>query len=115
MAGNGEACSHVAALLFYFEYGVRARDGDSCTDVANSWLPPHVRKIEHTQYLSGSVVTGRLIRAIHSRRRFSDRSLVFAHSVVRTFGTLKKPGSLLLLSIFICLLCVRLEQPTIAQ
>lgn len=45
MAGNGEACSHVAALLFYLEYGVRARDGDSCTDVANSWLPPHVRKI----------------------------------------------------------------------
>ncbi|KAH9379543.1 hypothetical protein HPB48_004256 [Haemaphysalis longicornis] len=45
MAGNGEACSHVAALLFYLEYGVRARVGDSCTDVANSWFPPHVRKI----------------------------------------------------------------------
>ncbi|KAH9361471.1 hypothetical protein HPB48_004586 [Haemaphysalis longicornis] len=40
-----QACSHVAALLFYLEYGVRARDGDSCTDVSNSWLPPHVRKI----------------------------------------------------------------------
>ncbi|KAH8028142.1 hypothetical protein HPB51_013476 [Rhipicephalus microplus] len=45
MAGNGEACSHVAALLFYLEYGVRARDCDSCPDVTNSWLPPHVRKI----------------------------------------------------------------------
>ncbi|KAH8038207.1 hypothetical protein HPB51_024980 [Rhipicephalus microplus] len=61
IAGNGEACSHVAALLFYLEYGVRARDSDSCTYVANSWLPPHVRKIQHTRYLSGSVVTGRLI------------------------------------------------------
>ncbi|KAH7973135.1 hypothetical protein HPB52_021794 [Rhipicephalus sanguineus] len=39
MAGNGEVGSHVAALLFYLE------EGDSCTDVANSWLPPHVRKI----------------------------------------------------------------------
>ncbi|KAH7972360.1 hypothetical protein HPB52_011456 [Rhipicephalus sanguineus] len=45
MAGNGEACSHVAALSFYLEDGVRARDSDSRADVANSWLPPHVRKI----------------------------------------------------------------------
>lgn len=45
MAGNGEACSHVAALLFYMQYVARARQDRSCTDTDNSWLPPHIRKI----------------------------------------------------------------------
>lgn len=45
MAGNGEACSHLAALLFYVEYGVRAREERSCTDGPNSWLPPLVKKL----------------------------------------------------------------------
>ncbi|KAH6944504.1 hypothetical protein HPB50_003634 [Hyalomma asiaticum] len=48
MAGNGEACSHLAALLFYVEYGVRAREERSCTDGPNSWLPPLVKKL-HTR------------------------------------------------------------------
>ncbi|XP_077527601.1 uncharacterized protein LOC144138970 [Haemaphysalis longicornis] len=46
MAGNGEACSHVAALLFYIEYGVRVRQERSCTDGANSWLPTHIKKVD---------------------------------------------------------------------
>lgn len=46
MAGNGEACSHVAALLFYIECVTRAREERSCTDSDNAWLPAHVRKIE---------------------------------------------------------------------
>lgn len=46
MAGNGEACSHVAALLFYIEHGQRLREERSCTDGVNQWLPPHIRKIE---------------------------------------------------------------------
>lgn len=46
MAGNGDACSHVAALLFYVEYGVRVRQERSCTDSANSWLPRHIRKLD---------------------------------------------------------------------
>lgn len=46
MAGNGEACSHVAALLFYIEYGVRVQKERSCTDGANSWLPTHIKKVD---------------------------------------------------------------------
>ncbi|KAH7969089.1 hypothetical protein HPB52_014573 [Rhipicephalus sanguineus] len=46
MAGNGDACSHVAALLFYVEYGVCVRQERSCTDSANSWLPMHIRKLD---------------------------------------------------------------------
>ncbi|KAK8767266.1 hypothetical protein V5799_005952 [Amblyomma americanum] len=45
MAGNGEACSHVAALLFYVECGVRARQEQSCTDGPNAWLPATVKTI----------------------------------------------------------------------
>ncbi|XP_077529384.1 uncharacterized protein LOC144141751 [Haemaphysalis longicornis] len=45
MAGIGEACSHVAALLFYLECVARARKDRSCTDGANLWLPPHLRKL----------------------------------------------------------------------
>ncbi|XP_037508471.2 uncharacterized protein LOC119384903 [Rhipicephalus sanguineus] len=46
MAGNGEACSHIAALLFYVDYGVRAREERSWTDGPNSWLPPSMRKLD---------------------------------------------------------------------
>lgn len=45
MAGTGEACSHIAALLFYLEVGVRLRNERSCTDDVNTWLPPHVQKL----------------------------------------------------------------------
>ncbi|KAH7969699.1 hypothetical protein HPB52_021581 [Rhipicephalus sanguineus] len=46
MAENGEARSHIAALLLYVDYGVRAREERSCTDGLNSWLPPAVKKLE---------------------------------------------------------------------
>ncbi|CAN7939073.1 unnamed protein product [Ixodes hexagonus] len=46
MAGNGEVCSHIAALLFYLEVGVWLRDEQSRTDRLNSWLRPHVQKLE---------------------------------------------------------------------
>ncbi|XP_049519692.1 uncharacterized protein LOC125944013 [Dermacentor silvarum] len=45
-AGLGEACSHIAALLFYIEVVVRMRDGKACTDEENAWLPPYVRHLE---------------------------------------------------------------------
>ncbi|KAH9384102.1 hypothetical protein HPB48_026088 [Haemaphysalis longicornis] len=45
MARIGEAFSHVAALLFYLECVARARKDRSCTDGANLWLPPHLRKL----------------------------------------------------------------------
>ncbi|KAH7983454.1 hypothetical protein HPB52_012141 [Rhipicephalus sanguineus] len=38
MAGNGEACSHVAELFLYIKYSVRMWQERSCTDNDNSWL-----------------------------------------------------------------------------
>ncbi|XP_070389189.1 uncharacterized protein [Dermacentor albipictus] len=46
MAGLGEACSHVGAVLFYLEAVVTRRDGQSCTDGQNAWLPPHLVSLE---------------------------------------------------------------------
>ncbi|ENN81039.1 hypothetical protein YQE_02558, partial [Dendroctonus ponderosae] len=40
MAGSGEVCSHVGALLFAAEYANRRREETSCTDVLNAWMMP---------------------------------------------------------------------------
>ncbi|XP_049511551.1 uncharacterized protein LOC125939978 [Dermacentor silvarum] len=39
MAGAGEACSHVGAILFPVETAVRLRDARTCTEKRNAWLP----------------------------------------------------------------------------
>ena len=39
MAGMGETCSHIGALLYWLEYRVRTRE-DSCTSQPNQWLEP---------------------------------------------------------------------------
>ena len=43
MAGLGEACSHIAAVLFALETNVQARKSMSCTSLPCSWLPPSSR------------------------------------------------------------------------
>ena len=40
MAGAGEACSHIGALLYAIMAGVHVRDETACTSVACSWLAP---------------------------------------------------------------------------
>ena len=32
MAGLGESCSHIDAVLFYIEYATRIRDSTTCTE-----------------------------------------------------------------------------------
>ena len=49
MAGLGEACSHIGALLYWIEYTVRKRDEESCTSKANKWIEP--RKTKKVPYL----------------------------------------------------------------
>ena len=40
MAGLGEACSHVAAILFVLEGNTQIKQQFSCTSLPCSWLPP---------------------------------------------------------------------------
>lgn len=45
MAGRGETCSHIAALVFFIEYYVKARETQTCTDKPNVWLPPNLKSV----------------------------------------------------------------------
>ena len=45
MAGLGEACSHIAAILFTLDANVQARKSLSCTSMPCSWLPPSFRSV----------------------------------------------------------------------
>ena len=47
MAGLGEVCSHVSAVLFAVDTGVRIRTGGTCTSVAYSWLAPSSKSIQY--------------------------------------------------------------------
>ena len=50
MAGLGEACSHIGALLYWIEYTVRKRDEESCTSKANKWIEPlKTKKVPYLQ------------------------------------------------------------------
>ena len=40
MAGLGETCSHVAAILYWLETAVRIKNETSCTSRENLWLRP---------------------------------------------------------------------------
>lgn len=46
MAGLGEACSHVGAVLFYIDAVIKRQSESACTDKENAWLPPHIRVLE---------------------------------------------------------------------
>ena len=45
MAGLGEACSHIAAILFTLDANVQARKSLSCTSVPCYWLPPTFKNV----------------------------------------------------------------------
>ena len=48
MAGLCKACSHVGALLFAVEVGVRMRDSFTCTQEKSKWImPSYVRDIPY--------------------------------------------------------------------
>ncbi|XP_047126518.1 uncharacterized protein LOC124807886 [Hydra vulgaris] len=46
MAGLGESCSHVGAVLFHIESAVKIRNSKTCTDEKAYWLLLSSKKIE---------------------------------------------------------------------
>ncbi|CAN7987264.1 unnamed protein product [Ixodes hexagonus] len=66
MAGLGEACSHIGAILIYLEVVVKRRDEQTCTeDKTNAWLPPQLQTLEGTpvvkiDFASSKIKKGRL-------------------------------------------------------
>ena len=51
MAGIGEACSHIAALLFTAEANTQVKSQLSCTSLPCLWLPPSLQKIPYVEIL----------------------------------------------------------------
>ncbi len=50
MAGLGESCSHVSALLFYVDYAVRLRDSKTVTEKKAYWtIPGALKGIEYSE------------------------------------------------------------------
>ena len=47
MAGLGEACSHIAALLFTLEANTHMKKRLSCTSLPCAWLPPSFRSVPY--------------------------------------------------------------------
>ena len=47
MAGLGEACSHIAAVLFTMEANTRIRGNVSCTSELCSWLPANSQTVQY--------------------------------------------------------------------
>ena len=47
MAGLGEACSHISAVLFAAEANTNIRRNTSCTSTPCAWLAPSIRKVEY--------------------------------------------------------------------
>ena len=48
MAGLGEACSHIAALLFALEANTQCQKRTSCISLPCSWLPPSFQNVEYS-------------------------------------------------------------------
>ncbi len=48
MAGLGEACSHIAAVLFYGEAAFRVKERETCTQMKCEWvLPSYLKNVEY--------------------------------------------------------------------
>ena len=47
MAGLGEVCSHISALLFAVEANTHMQSNLSCTSRLCSWLPPSTASVEY--------------------------------------------------------------------
>jgi hypothetical protein len=54
MAGLGEACSHVGALLFAYDTVVQMKKSIACTSVPCGWIQPHAS--EKVEFKKGSEI-----------------------------------------------------------
>ena len=62
MAGLGEACSHIAALLFMLESNTQHKRMLSCTSLPCSWLPPSFQNVEYAEIANIDFTTPQIKR-----------------------------------------------------
>ena len=79
MAGLGEACSHIASLMFYIEAAVRIRNSITVTEEKAYWmLPSAINKVEYApvsnmDFASPSTKKKRLDKNIELLNGSADR------------------------------------------
>ena len=49
MAGLGESCSHMAAVLFYIEYAARLQENKTVTQDKAYWMPPALKEVKYNE------------------------------------------------------------------
>jgi len=74
MAGLGEACSHISAILFTLDANTQARKSLSCTSLPCSWLPPTLKNVPFAQIadIDFSVPDQRKKRRVWPEKRIND-------------------------------------------
>ena len=77
MAGLGEACSHIAALLFAAQTNTELKTQYTCTSLPCSWLPPSFRSVPFAEiaeidFSSASQKRKRLMKASEASSSGSD-------------------------------------------
>ena len=70
MAGLGESCTHVAALLFAIEASIRIRESKTCTEKKAYWMLPS--SLDKVSYSPVSEID---FTAPQSKRRYLDSKI----------------------------------------
>ena len=76
MAGLGESCSHIGALLFKLEAAIRAGfTKKACTDVACTWNQDFVKKIKPDKIANIKLYSQ---KAINNSRKSEPKTISFS-------------------------------------
>ena len=70
MAGLGEVCSHVGAVLFYVEAVHRVKGSSTCTQMPCSWIvPKSVKEIPYSKVADLTFTMPKVAKIQHTKSR----------------------------------------------
>ena len=86
MAGLGESCSHVGAIMFYVEYSIKQRENKTCTQEKAYWLvPPRSSKIEYKMVSDIDFTTPKTLHKLSNNK--GDKSKTIQKSYFERYAT----------------------------
>lgn len=94
MAGLGETCSHVAALLFTAEANSQFKQQTSSTSVPCTWLPPSFQRVPYVEVSEIDFKTPVMKRKLAAQQRISglDDDDDATTSAKRELQSIEKPS-----------------------
>ena len=107
MAGLGEACLHITALLFTLEANTKMKNSTSCTSLPCSWLPPTFQNVPYAELSDTDFTTPNAKRRkedslVESASNYCGRTKVFKptqEELDSLFTSLSAAGKPVILSI----------------